>query len=192
VDAGAAGWTGLRGSVARLRINSMITVYIWLFQGKDIAWGHAYMAVQNTYMSWWPEKPGQVPSKVHRNIYASYPIRYRTFNDDVRDERHAPDARVIINGLEEAPILDWWQSFGLAREGVRYAGPPLPWRTLDLNCSTVVATGLKKGGGDKYASWFSSTCLIWTPNAVLRYASAIAEGLAKRAASQTGLGAKKR
>lgn len=158
----------------------MTTVYVWLFRGKAEAWGHASMAVNNTYMSWWPEKPGQVPSRIHRNIYSSYPIRFRTLNDDIRDEGQQPDVRIELEGLDEDAALDWWQSFGLSREGVRYHGPPLPWSTLNLNCSTVVATGLKKAGGDKYASGMAKINAVWTPNAVLKFARSIAEGIAKR------------
>ena len=116
---------------------------------------------------------------MHRNIYSSYPIRARTLADDIRGEQHHPDFRVQIEGLAEEAALDWWQSFGLSREGVPYHGAPLPWSTLTLNCATVAATGLKKAGGDRYASLPSSFSFVWTPNVVLGFARSIVNGLTK-------------
>lgn len=158
----------------------MVTVHIWSFRGKNEAWGHAAMQVGQTYMSWWPEQPGQVPSKVHRNIYASHPFRNRTYADDVRDEGQPPDHTIRIDGLDENAIKDWWQSFGLTRDGVLFQGPLQSWQTLKRNCSNVVATGLKKGGGDKYSTWAKSWNLVWTPQDVLRYALSIKQNIARK------------
>jgi len=157
----------------------MVTVYIWRFRGKNEAWGHASMQVGHTYISWWPEEPGQVSSKIHPNIYASHPFRNRTYNDDVRAERQQPDQVIHIEGLDENAIKDWWQSFGLTRDGIFYQGPLQSWETLKRNCSNVVATALKKGGGDKHAKWFKSWNLIWTPQDLLQYASSIKANIAK-------------
>src|SRR5215207_8875116 len=107
----------------------MITVYIWKFRGKLEAWGHASMLVRKTYMSWWPQGDGRIRSKIHPDIYDAYPIGFRTFEDDVRDEQADPDRIVQLGPLNEGAALDWWQSFGLSREGQRYEGPPLPWKT---------------------------------------------------------------
>jgi hypothetical protein len=158
----------------------MLTVYIWNFRGKNDAWGHASMQVDQTYISWWPEQPGQVPSKIHPNVYASHPFRNRTFQDDIRDEGQMPDHSIRIDGLDEDAIKDWWQSFGLTRDGVLFQGPLQSWDTLKRNCSTVVAVGLKKGGGDRYASWFKSWNLVWKPSDVLTYALSIQNGLSKQ------------
>jgi hypothetical protein len=155
----------------------MLKVHVWDFQGKNEAWGHASADVGSTYISWWPATPGQVPSKIHRNVYSSHPIRNRTFFDDARDERGYPNHNVNIEGLDESAIKDWWQSIGLTRDGVQYSGPLLPWSTLTRNCSTVVATALQVGGGDKYASWFKSWNVVWTPSDVLAYARSIELGL---------------
>jgi hypothetical protein len=154
----------------------MLTVYVWNYRGKNEAWGHASMQVDRTYISWWPEIPGQVPSKIHRNLYASHPFRNRTFNQDVAAERQSPDHSVRIEGLDEAAIKDWWQSFGLTRDGVVLQGPLLPWSTLSQNCSNVVAMALHVGGGAKYASWMKSWNVIWTPADVLNYARSIQRG----------------
>lgn len=156
----------------------MITVYIWSFRGKTEAWGHASMLVDKTYMSWWPEHPGQITSRIHRNIYSSGPFRDRKFEDDVSAERQSPDHEIELLGLDEDAVKDWWQSFGLARDGVLYQGPLLPWETLTMNCSTVVAHGLTLAGGKKHAT-LASWNVVWTPKNVLRYATAIREGLAR-------------
>ena len=158
----------------------MVIVYVWDFRGKAEAWGHASMLVDNTYVSWWPEKPGQLPSKVHNNIYASHPFRNRTYSEDVRDEGEPPNHIIRINGLNEKTIKDWWQSFGLTRDGLIYQGPLQTWDTLKRNCSNVVATGLKKGGGDDFANWHKAWNIIWTPQDVFNYAISIQRNISSR------------
>lgn len=155
----------------------MISVYIWNFRCKKDAWGHASMLVGRTYISWWPEKPGQVPSKIVRNIYASGPFRNRSFDEDCRDEGQKPDHKINLHGLDESAIKDWWQFFGLTRDGVLYQGPLQAWETLNMNCSTVVAHGLTIGGGRTYSGLLKSWNVVWTPRDVLRYARAIEVGL---------------
>ena len=154
---------------------AMINVYIWEFRGKNEAWGHASLLCDNTYISWWPQIPGQVPSKI-QNIYTSHPYRNRSFQDDVRDERQQPDHTIPISGLDETAIKDWWARFGLVRDTTELIGPLPPWSTLSQNCSTIVATALQKGGGDQYArSWD----FVWTPKNVKEYAYSIAQRLAR-------------
>lgn len=155
----------------------MLCVNIWNFRGKMEAWGHASMQIDSTYISWWPEKPGQLPSHIHSDIYASHPFRNRTFKADVAAEKQMPDHQIYIEGLDEGRIKDWWQSFGLSRDGVIYKGPLLPWDTLKMNCSTVVSTGLRKGGGDNYSSWTKSWNVVWKPSDVLAYTLSIKKGL---------------
>lgn len=155
----------------------MLRVFVWSYRGKNEAWGHAAMQVDQTYISWWPQKPGQVPSGIHKNIYASHPFRNRSYMDDVRDESQSPDHVIALEGLDESGIKDWWQSFGLTRDGAIYQGPLQSWDTLTRNCSDVVATALKRGGGDKYASWQSSWNMVWTPEAILQYVRSIEQGL---------------
>lgn len=168
----------------------MITVFIWSFRGKNERWGHAALQCGSAYVSWWPAIPGQVPSGVSRtavsllgqrtptalrSVYASVPIRARRFDQDVRDEGGQPDHRITLDGLDEGAITDWWRAFSLD-EG-RLHGPLQPWHTTQLNCSTVVARGLERGGGDRYASWFHARNVIWTPTDVQRYAESIRHGL---------------
>lgn len=157
----------------------MLTVYIWKFRGKGVAWGHASLRVDQTYMSWWPEPRGRIRSKVSANVYEVSPIRDRTYEEDVRDEQQQPDHKVVLAGLDERAIKDWWQGFGLTRDGVLYQGPLQPWATLAQNCSTVAARGLAVGGGDTYASWRRSWQVVWTPNDVYQYALSIQSGLGK-------------
>jgi hypothetical protein len=62
----------------------MLTVFVWMYRGKDVAWGHASLLVDQTYMSWWPEeRRWRIPSKVSNNIYTVLPIYNRTFNQDL-------------------------------------------------------------------------------------------------------------
>lgn len=126
----------------------MLTVYIWSFRGKSEAWGHASMSVDRTYISWWPEAPGQVTSRIRPNIYKSNPFRTRTYQDDVRAEGQSADHLIHLDGLDEKSIKDWWHSLGLNRDGTLFQGPLLSWNTLKRNCSNVVAEGLRMGGGD--------------------------------------------
>ena len=155
----------------------MLTVFIWQFRGKAVAWGHASLLVDRTYMSWWPEGRGRIHSKISSQIYTAHPFRDRTFEQDVAAEGQRPDHEVQINGLDESAIKDWWQGFGLTRDGVFYQGPLQPWETLAQNCSTVAARGLSAGGGDKFAPRRKSWNIVWIPSDVLQYAQAIQRGI---------------
>ena len=154
----------------------MVTVYVWSPRSsngqKNV--GHASALVNpRTYISWWPDEA----AGPFRDFY---PIRNKTFESDVDDEGHAPDHQVRLQGLDEKSILDWWASFGLVRNGQLLQGPMLPYNLTKQNCSTVVATALKRGGGDRYARWFSSWSIVWRPDTILDYALSIEKGLAKR------------
>jgi len=151
----------------------MITVYVWnsgkTSAGKNV--GHASMNVGgHTYVSWWPDEAATFGSDYH-------PIRNQSYEADVQFEGHPPDASITIDGLDELKILDWWAGFGLTRSGAQLQGPLPPYNITRQNCSTVVANGLKVGGGDDYAGWFSSWNIVWMPGDVQRYAYAIRDGL---------------
>jgi hypothetical protein len=157
----------------------MISVYIWNFRGKREAWGHASMHVGTDYISWWPMGTGRVHSKVHQNVYSAHP-REPSLQADIDGEGSHPSHTILINGLDEARIIAWWhRTFPWA---VSRLGPPsVPWSSLGWNCSKIVATGLKEGGGDRFASWSKSWALIaWTPNDVREYAESIVRGMALR------------
>lgn len=168
----------------------MIYVYIWNFQGKNIAWGHASMNVNGTYISWWPEKKeDRHYSKISQDIYFVHSIRGRTFPDDKWAEGNykyykSPDHLIAINGLDETKILQWWGRTALIYNNQKYQGPiHLPWSTLGWNCAKIVATALKEGGGDKYSDFINSRNLIWTPNDVKGYAQSISINLQKNTKS---------
>jgi len=130
------------------------------------------MQVGRNYISWWPDESAGLVGTFH-------PHRNKSFASDVRDEGKNPDHVVRIRGLDEAAIHDWWEGFGLVhRSGALLQGPLPAYQLLKQNCSTVVATGLKKGGGDRYASWGSSWSIVWRPQTILEYALSIAGGLA--------------
>lgn len=151
----------------------MINVFVWLPKrsGGQKNVGHASMTVGGaTYISWWPDEAAGFGRDFH-------PIRNKSYKSDVRDEGGDPDWTIPLDGLDEQAILEWWASFGLSRGGVELQGPLPPYNLAEQNCSTVVARGLKTGGGDKYASWYSSWSIIWRPQTVLDYAKAIKLGL---------------
>lgn len=155
----------------------MVTVYVWLPKqiGNQKNVGHASMLVSgHTYISWWPDQSAGFGQDYH-------PQRNKSYTSDLRDEACAPDAIINIEGLNEAAILGWWQSFGLVSNGVILEGPLPPYNLTNKNCSTVVATALKIGGGDKFASWFNSWSVIWRPQTVLDFAKSIRNGLMVKA-----------
>ena len=155
----------------------MVTVFIWNFRGSDVARGHASLLVDRTYISWWPEGSDRIASKLSHRLYSVYPIRHRLLSDDIAAERSQPDHLIDIAGLDEIRIKEWWQSFGLTRDGLLDAGPMLPWETIAQNCSTVAARGLSVGGGDRFANWTKAWNVVWTPDDVLQYAMSIRAGL---------------
>lgn len=166
----------------------MIKVYIWYYVGKGQAWGHASMEVNQRYISWWPQgdrrlpyKGTALPSKVISslgNLYSVLPIGNRTFYDDLSDEKGQPNSIITIEGLNKNYIIFWWNHFALSYGGTNEQGPiQNTWSTLDLNCSSVVALGLKEGGGDNYSSYWKYHNYIWRPNDVKNFAESIVQGL---------------
>src|ERR1041385_6335382 len=149
----------------------MITVYVWLpkWINRHMHIGHASMIVNGlTYVSWWPESAG---------LGDYHPKRNKSYQSDVEDGECGSDCAIHLKGLDEKSILNWWEVFGLTKGNLMLQGPLPPYNLLNKNCSTVVAMGLKKGGGDKYASWYWSWNVVWRPQAVLNYALAIKRGL---------------
>jgi hypothetical protein len=154
----------------------MITVYVWLPKrlGNQKNVGHSSMTVGGlTYISWWPDEAAGFGRDFH-------PIRNKSYQSDVRDEGGNPHWSVQLYGLDEKAILDWWAGFGLIKGRVELQGPLPPYNLASQNCSTVVAQGLKTGGGDKHADWYNSWSIIWRPQTVLDYAQAIQRGLASK------------
>lgn len=154
----------------------MIKVYVWLSTraGKEKNVGHSSMLVAaDTYISWWPDESAGFGRDFH-------PIRNKSYQSDVKDEGSIPHWTIQLDGLNEKAILDWWAGFGLMRDQVEQQGPLPPYNLASQNCSTVVANGLKRGGGDKFAGWYNSWSVIWRPQTILDYAQAIRRGLASK------------
>jgi hypothetical protein len=167
----------------------MVTVYVWNYRGKNVAWGHASMQCGDKYISWWPEPAPRVPrTKIAPQIYDAHPFVLRRFEDDVRDEGMRPDWTIRIQGLDEEAIKGWWKSFNPQAHDM-YGPPSAPWSTITSNCSKIVAMALDEGGGQKYAPFHKSRNMIWTPNDVREYAQAVQAGLA---ASRQTLGGPRR
>ena len=158
----------------------MVIVYIWNFRGKKEAWGHASALVSNQYISWWPISDNRVRSKLYDDIYSAHPIGNRQLYDDISDEGCTPNHTIKIEGLNESKILTWWRRTALSWGSGLALGPPsLMWSSLGWNCSKIVATALKEGGGDRYSSIVKSFNFIWTPNDVKYYAESIVDGIRK-------------
>jgi hypothetical protein len=164
----------------------MVVVFIWNYRGKNLAWGHASLLVDEgspagrVYISWWPSATGREPIIPYaigplQNIYRAPAIKGRNYVQDIRDEEQQPDHRIELHGLDETAIKKWWDNF---HRGANQ------WTTLGQNCSTTVAEALQAGGGDSrtqgISGWWSSWNTVWKPSDVLRYALAIQQGLNSR------------
>jgi hypothetical protein len=109
-----------------------------------------------TYISWWPVN-GEMglirPTRVYRS---------RTFQNDIDAEDSDPTT-YKIKTLNETSIKQWWQGF---KKSERY-------RSLDNNCSSVIANAVRVGLSDADRSHFSSVLNrgVWTPAKVETLAS---------------------
>ena len=150
---------------------NVIKIYIWKYEGSKAGqrWGHASMELSNgVYISWWPNKREVTDtSRLNPNIYTANAYKGREYKDDLRDEKQMPDYVIIIDGLDEEAIMDWWIEYQKNRD----------WSSLSRNCSTTIAKALEAGGGDKYSDFLDLFNSVWTPEAVRDYANSIKEGL---------------
>ncbi len=134
-----------------------LEVYVWNYRGSKTAWGHASMTLNDgTHISWWPDNNGTPPTK---KIYEADAFPNQTYQDDVNLEGMPPDHTIIINGLNENKIKDWWLNFKTNNK----------WKTLSQNCSTTVAEALKEGGAGSFWS-LKDNNLFWTPEDVRVFA----------------------
>ena len=149
-----------------------LTVSIWNYTGKNQNWGHASITLEDgTHISWWPSKnrvstfPGFMIKLIPQlaNIYSADALKNQTFAKDVEYEGSLPNEQIKINGLDEGKIKQWWEPFKNSNK----------WQSLTQNCSTTAADALKAGGADVFSSWLKSNNLVWTPQAVLKYAQEI-------------------
>jgi len=145
-----------------------LKVYVWTYRGKNEAWGHASMELDDgTYISWWPEGENRDSIPFVEDIYTADPIKNRTFAQDVAGEDgRMPDVTISINGLDENAIAAWWNQFK--------NDPNNKWETLSQNCSTTVAEALKAGNASTpWWDFWSSWNIVWTPADVEEFARAI-------------------
>jgi hypothetical protein len=145
-----------------------LKVYVWTYRGKDEAWGHASMELDDgTYISWWPEKETLDSIPFVEDIYTADAIKNRTFAQDVvGEDSKMPDVTISINGLDENAIAVWWNQFK--------NDPNNKWKTLSQNCSTTVAEALKAGNASTpWWDFWSSWNIVWTPADVEEFARAI-------------------
>lgn len=165
----------------------IVEVYIWKFRPSldknQFAYGHASMYVRDSrqresYISWWPDYP-RIPKSYLPIVYDAYPVRDQTHQQVVDLEGEKPDHTIVVTGLDEVKIIDYWESLSLQSQGQRAPGPLLPWSALNLNCSTVVANALIAVGADKIAMmyWFRK---YWTPNRVLDFSQNIKHEVATK------------
>ena len=147
----------------------LATVFVWDFLGKDVAWGHASIELDDgTYISWWPQGLGRKSMPLLPDVYTVAAIQPRTFRDDVEAEDDTqPQWRVAVGGLDHKAIRAWWASFKTTHK----------WSTLSQNCSTTVADALWAGGAASILTareddMFQGV-VVWTPNDVLALATAI-------------------
>jgi len=173
-------FTSIAGSIKKFAVgggapgNGHTTVHIWSYRGKNEAWGHASMTLDDqtppVHISWWPSGVGRQAMPFLPNIYSAPARDPQTFADDVSLEGQPPDKDIVITSLNEAKIVTWWNGFK----------PTHLWKTLSQNCSTTVADGLKAGDASSaHSIWgavrlqWTSHDIVWTPADVEAYANAI-------------------
>jgi RHS repeat-associated protein len=144
----------------------LLTVHIWEYRGKNDAWGHASLTLDDgTHISWWPSPENRkfllgegIP------IYEAPANEFQSFKRDVQLEGQAPDWQIEIKGLDEKAINDWWSSYISTHK----------WQTLSENCSTVLYKALRSGGGPFQFE------LVWQPEIARKYAIKTKEKMSKK------------
>lgn len=147
----------------------LATVFVWNYLGKDVAYGHASIELDDeTYISWWPSGVGRERMKLLPKVYTAPAIQPRTLKDDVAGEKgHQPDWQVTVAGLDHNAIRSWWSTFKSSHK----------WSTLSQNCSTTVADAIFAGGANRILTSreydnFQGVA-VWVPNDVLLLATTI-------------------
>lgn len=130
-----------------------VTVFVWNARGSGV--GHASMATTSpkSYISWWPDSAGLLDAILVR---PSKSIKMANITTDMLAEgdgkRLLPDyASAPINGLDEATIVGFWDSYKShcvadARKGFKCNEKGDDYQLLLINCSTIVLNCLKAGG----------------------------------------------
>jgi hypothetical protein len=165
-------------------------VLIWNYVGSKSAFGHASLRIgeeipqSSVYVSWWPNcTPGSSSESYWKAEKQEYfglcePKRSRKFSDDIADENGRPDRDVLLIGLDEAAMKQFWADLT--------ADPRAKWNATTTNCAAAVAAALQAGGSEDYfgvigrlefaASTFPNWW-AWTPEAVYNYSVQLAQYL---------------
>jgi hypothetical protein len=141
----------------------MVTVFVWdmallSWNGKDPA-GHASMAVDDTYISWWPEHfrsdVGFGGVKGRGVLGWGGPSYANSMAEDKRHKGRMPDfASAPIHCLDERAIIDWWNGIKPKNKACQtsyHAGENTYYDLARLSCATIVMRALLMGGGAKIA-----------------------------------------
>ena len=155
------------------------SVHIWLLSPSNV--GHVSLTIDATYASFWPgDAAGKKDFKIGRTHKPAFPASYKT---DKRLEGRDCDKTVVLNGLQEALMIDAWETF---------KADPKHYNMVNQNCSTIAAWLLEIGSGlsptiDKgirINEWVTNPVQrfvfklrylgnqidMWTPDDVWRYA----------------------
>jgi RHS repeat-associated protein len=147
--------------------SGLLTVYVWPPHGTHT--GHTSIQLDdNTYISWWPQGDPPIGSPEWFARLSGVPGRaQKTLEKDNGEEGAQPRA-IIITGLNEAAIKQWWETFK--------KNPSAQYEILFQQCCTIVAQALQVGGSGTYTIWLPN-CLgspiVWTPPGVWIYAQAV-------------------
>jgi len=146
--------------VDRVDPSGLLDVYVWNYRGSTDAWGHSSITLADgTHLSWWPSNEGRDftfgTDKIP--IYEAPAFPDQTLEKDIEYEGQGPDKVIHIDGLNEAAIKAWWESF--------HGNPNNTRKTFGRNCSTVVYDALRAGGGP-----YTFHPIIWTSSDANNYA----------------------
>jgi len=119
-----------------------VTVNYWPSTGfpgtADFHFGHVSMSVDGgdgqAYISWMPAEVGPIGTVPDDFLNATV----KTGPQLDRDAEGRAPRQVVINGLNEKAILDWWKNY---KRDPRF-------KLIGRNCANAVKAGLRAGGAD--------------------------------------------
>ena len=138
-----------------------VFVYVWVSLVKAKSPGHAAMALtqestcfDDGYISFAPKVSGCIdgPGK---------------FYDRHHDKKHYQNRGLWVGEIHGLDVDAMWQRWNRDRQRSHHY-------SIRNECATVVHRYLKAGGGDQFATWWSSKVLaFWSPDDVEDYARSI-------------------
>lgn len=163
---------GHRETFANFDPNSHVTVFVWVSHIKSTSPGHAAIALQPGaetpqagYVSFAPLTEGNIdgPGKFYPK---SHDIKHYGTVSQTSNERRG----VWIANLYGLNITSMMKRLESDLSSV-------PNYSISNQCATTVHRYLQIGGGDQFASWWSSHVVggIWSPDDVEDYAKSIAD-----------------